>query len=375
MHLCLLGPDWRTTSILRKEFVRDARAEGWEISIVCGSDGERFIPEFEVMGVRCITVPLDRGSVNPLASLVLLFRLVGVLRNLRPDAVLAFTVVPMTLGLLASQIAGVRSRVALVTGVGYAFTFGGGLKRRILRTVLTNLLRLSFRALSLAIFQNLDDQALYRQLGVVGGGVRTAKVNGSGVDLQRFSQAPLPEAHSFVMVCRLLREKGVLEFARAAEIVRKTRPGVKFVLVAPQDVNPGALQADDLKPWTVSGTLQHVGFCEDVRPWLRSASAFVLPSYREGTPRAALEALATGRPVITTDAPGCREVVIDGVTGYLVPPRDEHALASAMLKMIENPTALGEMGQRAREDAENRFDVRKVNMSMICFIESIFEKS
>ena len=191
-------------------------------------------------------------------------------------------------------------------------------------------------------------------------------VNGSGVDLDEFGPEPPPAAgNCFLIICRFLGNKGVREYAQAAHRVRLRHPNAVFCLAGWIDDNPDAIAESELDAWVQSGDIEYLGRLEDVKPALRECSVYVLPSYREGTPRTVLEAMAIGRPVITTDAPGCRETVTDGENGFLVPVKSVGALVEAMQRFIDNPDLAAEMGKRSREIAEEKYDVHKVNKVML----------
>jgi glycosyltransferase involved in cell wall biosynthesis len=210
------------------------------------------------------------------------------------------------------------------------------------------------------IFLNPDDRREFVERGLAPAD-RAVVLGGIGVDLDAWASAPpVREPVTFLLVARLLREKGIVEYATAAREVRGRHPGVRFLLLGGLDSNPGGLGRAEVQSWVDEGILEWPGHVE-VRPWMMRASVFVLPSWREGVPRSTQEAMAMGRPVITTDAPGCRETIEDGVNGYRVPVRDAQALAQAMLRFVRDPDLIESMGAASRRLAEDRFDVRQVN--------------
>ena len=218
----------------------------------------------------------------------------------------------------------------------------------------------------LIFFQNKDDMNdLLQETGATSGGKRIVVINGSGVDIDHFFVTPLPVAPVFLLIARLLRDKGIYEYVAAARIVREKYPKARFKLVGWIDTNPASISEKDLEKWMQEGLIEHKGKESDVRPSITEASVYVLPSYREGTPRTVLEAMAMGRPIITTDVPGCRETVIDGKNGFLVPSMDPMRLSEAMCRFIKSPGLGKRMGLESRRLAEERYDVRKVN-AKIC---------
>jgi len=295
--------------------------------------------------------------IVPLLNLYRLFR------ELKPDCLLSYTIKPVIYGSIAAKVAGVPAIFSLITGLGYAF-IGTGKLKRMLTSVVSVLYRFSLRFNRLVFFQNPDDQHLFIKNQMVRDIDQTRLINGSGVDLNHFSYRPLQDRQKeqcFLLVARLLSDKGVREYVAAARALKRKYPTSKFQLLGPLDTNPTSCQPQELEAWQKEGTIEYCGVTTDVRSFLEAATVFVLPSYREGTPRSALEAMSIGRSVVTTDAPGCREVVINGQNGFLVPIKDHKSLATAMEQFILNPKLAQQMGFESRRIAEERFDVHQVN--------------
>ena len=317
------------------------------------------------LDVQVHDIPLQRTGMNPVKDLALVFVLRKLMRDIGADYVLAYTIKPVIYGSLAAWISGVNHRFALITGLGYAFTGEATGLRKVLRTLIQQLYRFSLSRNRLVFFQNPDDEALFRRLSLLRPAIPSCVVNGSGVDVAEYTVAMLPETPSFLLIARLLGDKGVREYAQAAALVKECYPEVSFRLVGWVDDNPDAINQAELDAWIAAGTIEFLGKLSDVRPAISDSSVYVLPSYREGTPRTVLEAMAMGRAVITTDAPGCRETVVDGDNGFLVPVKDVDALAAAMMKMIDTPGLAASMGERSRRIAEEKYDVHKVNAAML----------
>lgn len=326
---------------------------------------EKVLVALAKKGVRLHSIPLRRTGLNPINDLRLLLSLTALMFRLRPQFVLSYTIKPVVYGSIAAWLAGVRYRFALVTGLGYAFTGTASGKRAFLRRLIQRLYRVALKRTHRVFFQNPDDEALFRELDVLPYTVPSTVVNGSGVDVAEYSIASLPGKPCFLFIGRLLGDKGVREYAQAAQRVKATYPEAVFRLVGWIDDNPDAITQRELDQWVDSGLLEFLGRLDDVRPAIADCSVYVLPSYREGTPRTVLEAMAMGRPVITTDAPGCRETVVDGDNGFLVPVKDVQALADAMIKMIDSPGLVAKMGERSRQIAETKYDVHRVNAAML----------
>ncbi len=317
------------------------------------------------LGITLHEIRLKRTGTNPLADMATLAELWRLMRRIRPDYVMGYTIKPVIYGSLAAWLVGVPNRFSLITGLGYAFTGEASGKRGLLRTLIQRLYRFGLSKSRRVFFQNPDDQTLFRQLGLLAENIPSCVVNGSGVDVADYSVEPLPGKPSFLLIARLLGDKGVREYARAARKVKKQYPQASFKLVGWIDNNPDAISQHELDEWVKSDTLEFLGKLTDVRPAIAGSNVYVLPSYREGTPRTVLEAMAMGRPVITTDAPGCRETVVDGDNGFLVPVESVDELVSAMIRFIEEPALVVRMGERSRRVAEEKYDVHKVNKFML----------
>ncbi len=305
--------------------------------------------------------PLARTGTNPLEDLAAVTALTRKLRRLRPDVVLTFTLKPNIYGTFAARAAGVPRVVSLITGLGFAFS-AENLRARMVQVPVQALLGAALRRNDRVLVFNDDIARIYGELGLLPPLERVVKVAGSGIDTVHFAHAPLPTGPPvFTLVARLLAAKGVREYAEAARLVRARYPEARFRLVGDYDVNPSSLRPDEVEAWVRDGAIEFLGHVADVRPVLAETTVFVLPSWSEGVSRATLEAMAVGRPVITTDAPGCRETIEDGVSGLLVPLRDPQALAAAMERFVREPGLALTMGSAARERAETVFDVHAVN--------------
>jgi len=338
-----------------------ALAPGEDRALAPEADPDQVRRELAAMGVRFQAVPLGRTGLNPLADLRSLRALASTFRQLRPDLLLSYTIKPVIYGSLAAAWAGVPHRYAMITGVGSVLE-GRGPRLGALALLARRLYRMGLARTEGVFFQNPDNRAFFERNRLLAPGCRITMINGSGVDLGQFSPSPVPAGPPcFVMVARVARDKGVLEFAEAARRIRARHPEVRCVLVGPFDSNLTALPRELPAQWAREGSLEYRGSTQDVRPYLAEAHVFVLPSYAEGTPRSVLEAMAAGRAVITTLAPGCRETVLEGETGFLVPVRDAAALAEAMERFVADPDLAVRMGGRGLAYATGKYDVHKVN--------------
>jgi glycosyltransferase involved in cell wall biosynthesis len=308
------------------------------------------------LGIDYRPIAMDKKGVSPLADLFLLVRYWRALRDIGPDLFLGYTAKPNIYGSLAAHALGIKV-INNVSGLGTAFIRDGLLTR-----IVSFLYRLAFRRSATVFFQNPEDRDLFVGKRLVAAG-KARLLPGSGIDLERFQPAPdgpRDQGFGFLLVARLLWDKGVGEFVEAARIVRRIYPQAQFRLLGFLDsANRTAVPRAQVERWVAEGVLDYLGAAEDVRPFLAAADCVVLPSYREGLPRTLLEAAAMAKPLIATDVPGCRHIVEDGVNGLLCAVRDPESLAAAMIRMIEAPEdQRAGWGRAGRERAEREFDDR-----------------
>lgn len=328
--------------------------------------------QLEALGYIVHDIPMQRTGTDPIADSKALIALYRLMRKIKPDYMMAYTIKPVIYGSLAAKMARVPHRFALITGLGYAFQGADekDYKKSNLQKIMHRLYSVALASTHKVFFQNPDDEALFKSMGIIKPNTPTKVVNGSGVDTSEYSvqpfstndDKPLPR---FLLIARLLRDKGVREYAQAAKIIKDKYPEAQFDLVGWIDDNPDAIEQQELDRWIDEGVVNFWGKLSDVKPAIAASSVYVLPSYREGTPRTVLEAMAMGRPIITTDAPGCRETVIDDYNGYLVPVKAVEELAAAMECFIVDPELIVQMGSASRQLVEDKFDVHAVNRTML----------
>lgn len=351
----------------RGPLIRTLVANGVRVFALAPDFDDELRVAVAALGATPVSYQLSRAGMNPLRDAIDTLRLSRLLRRLCPDATLSYFIKPVIYGTLASRFAGVPHRFAMIEGLGFVFIdsrIGITFRRRVLRVAVSWLYRKALKLAERVIFLNPDDNAEFVQNGLVCQ-KKTHCLGGIGVDLAEWTPAPpVAQPVTFLMIARLLREKGIFEYVEAARAVKYQYPQARFILLGGLDPNPGALSREIAQSWVAEGVLEWPGHVA-VRPWLEQASVYVLPSYREGVPRSTQEALAMARPVITTDVPGCRETVIDGENGFLVPVRDAKSLARKMVTFVENPNLIASMGKRSRELAEKRFDVHKINAELL----------
>lgn len=317
-----------------------------------------FGPRIEAAGFRWFPLPMDRRSLNIFSELRLLLKIHQIYKAEKPDVVHNFTIKCVVYGSLAAQLAGIKERINAVTGLGHVF-ISDTVKARLLRPLVKSLLRLALRgSQSRLILQNPDDVALFTRLGLIEGG-RIHLIKSSGVDTDRFTPIARERGQRFrvLLASRLLWEKGIQEYVGAARALRVRAEELEFLLAGSSDPgNPSAVPEEDIAQWSKEGLLKVLGYVEDMDALMRTADLVVLPSYREGVPRGLIEAAAMGLPIVTTDAPGCREIVDNGVNGFLVPVKDEQTLAGKIEYLLDNPEVCLHFGAAGRQKVLEEFD-------------------
>ena len=353
-----------TTSLFwfRIDMMKSFQNAGCQVVAVGNAPEQEWAGQFQALNIRYHQIPVQRNGTNPLYDLKTLRALYNLLKEEKPDKIFSYQAKTVIYGGIAAWMQGIREVYPLIAGVGSVFS-GDGLKKKLVRSILVTEYRLGLKYAPRVFFQNRDDLGVFTSHKILPE-TKAVILNGSGVNLERFSAAALPEQVSFLCISRLIRDKGVCEYLDPAREIHKRHPNVRCVLVGPFDTNPSSLQPEDLQPYLEDGSVEYAGEQKDVQPFLRNCTAFVLPSYHEGTPKTVLEAMACGRPSITTDAPGCRETVTDGMNGYLVPVKDAKAVADAMEKIISDPAKTAEMAKAARLIAEEKYDVNKINLKI-----------
>ena len=366
MNFLLIGSFPDSILQFRGPLLAALRAKGHQVHVAAPNlpDSSAMRQQLQEMGLVVHSVSIHRTGQNPLVDAITLYQLWQLMRRIRPNVVLSYTIKPVIYGSLAAWLARVPQRFALITGLGYSFQ-GTSNARGALRALVQRLYGLALRRTHKVFFQNPDDQALFRSLHLLPATTPSCVINGSGVDLISFAVKPFPPGVNFLMIGRLLGDKGVREYVQAAQRTLKLYPECRFFLVGWIDENPDAVSQAELDAWIKAGTICFLGRLTDVRQAIESCNVYVLPSYREGTPRTVLEAMAMGRAVITTDAPGCRETVTNGDNGFLIPVKSIVALADAMARFIDDPDLAARMGHRSRRIAEEKYDVLKVNEMML----------
>jgi glycosyltransferase involved in cell wall biosynthesis len=361
-RLALIGNQAFLIHNFRGPLIQDMIARGWEVLALAPDYDDDSRAAVRSLGAEPVDWVFTRTGLNPLADVLAMLRLARMLRQRRVAVTLSYFIKPVIYGTIAARLAGVQRRFALIEGLGYAFIeeTAASFKRSVVRWSVKSLYRFALSLATGVFFLNKDDLADFRRWSLVSPDKGTV-IGAIGLDLEDWRPAPaVTQPVVFLLVARLLRDKGVYEYVDAARRVKASHSDARFLLLGGLDSNPAAIPEEIVRSWVAEGVIEWHGHVP-VRPWLAEASVFVLPSYREGVPRSTQEAMAMARPVITTDAVGCRETVVEGKNGFLVPVRDADALEAVMRRFIQDPQIIEPMGKESRRMAENLFDARRAN--------------
>jgi glycosyltransferase involved in cell wall biosynthesis len=326
------------------------------------------IAQLRSIGVSFIQIDMGRAGLNPLADLKTLWLLWRQLRRLKPDLVLPYTMKPIIYGGIAARLAGQNERSFLVTGLGHVFSDAvKSRKLALVRRLSVVLYRFALRNAKVVFAYNSADVEDIERYHLIDGKTPLVLVPGSGVDLDHFANAEIPAGPvTFLLIARLLKDKGIFDYVEAARRLRAEYPQAQFRLLGHFDPNPTAISRQQIAAWTREGLIDYLGETTDVRPYLAACSAFVLPSYyREGIPRSILEAMATGRAIVTTNLPGCRDTVEEGINGFTIEPQHPGQLADSLRTFLRDPSLAQRMGARSRQIAQAKFDVHHVNRILL----------
>ncbi|SDK91562.1 glycosyltransferase family 4 protein [Aliiruegeria lutimaris] len=352
----------------RLDLMRRFQANGYDVLALAAEIDPDTAEILDSNGISHRELPMERTGTNPAQDLKSLWALVRELRAARPDIVIAYTMKPIVYGCLAARIASVPARYALFTGLGYAFMDPKPKgRRRLVRDISIGLHRLALRGIDGAFCYNSADRNDIRRFKLIPADVMLHDIPGSGVDTSRFAPTPVPAGPvRFLFVGRLLRSKGLAVLAQAAEKLKSEGLEFEIDILGPKDSNPDRIHDSELEAWQSAGLMRYLGSSDDVVPYLQRCSVFVLPTYlREGIPRSILEAMSCGRAVITTDSPGCGEMIEDGVSGLVVPRGDATALADAMRRFVLKPDLAETFGTAARSHVCRTNDVHLVNARLM----------
>lgn len=362
MRILVVSPKNKTVFNFRGDLIKDMIANGNEVYVT--GPNRDFIEDVQALGIKeFIEVPLVKDNTSISGDLTYLNKLRQVMKQVRPEMVFAYTIKPVIYGSIAARFCGIKKIYPMVTGLGRVYA-SESVKTKAVRLITKTLYQVAFSGCGKVIFQNMDDVREF-----VDGHYLSKKkcvvVNGSGVNMKRFYRSEIPEKPVFLMVSRIIREKGILDFAVAAREVKKLVPEARFIVLGGFDNSIGALKAEDIQEYLDDGSIELPGEVKDPVSFYSQASVFVLPSYyREGLPRTILEGMSCGRPIITTDWTGCREPIEDGVNGFLVPIKNPKILAEKMYKLATDRELLLKMADAAYETCRKKYAVEIVNRQM-----------
>lgn len=362
MRILVVSPKNKTVFNFRGDLIKDMIAKGNEVYVT--GPNQDFVEDIMALGVKeFIEVPLIKDNTSISGDLAYLKKLKAVMKKVQPELLFEYTIKPVIYGSIAAKSCGVKRICPMVTGLGRVYA-SESLKTKAVRMVTKILYQTAFRGCDKVIFQNPDDVREF----VDGHYLPASKcvvVNGSGVNMERFYRSDIPEKPVFLMVSRIIKEKGVLDFAEAARMVKQKVPEARFIVLGGYDNSIGALKPEDIQEYIEDGSIELPGEVKDPVSFYGQASVFVLPSYyREGLPRTILEGMSCGRPIITTDWTGCREPIEDGVNGYLVPIQNPEELAKRMYELATNRTKVLEMSDAAYKTCKKKYAVEIVNRQM-----------
>lgn len=370
MKIALVGTTANSILGFRRDVILSLVSQGHAVYAFAVDYTEQDKLKVQELGAVPMDYSLSRTGLNPLRDLRDTLALSRKLKEIKPDLMFSFFAKPVIYGSVAAKLAGIPQRIGMLEGLGFTFTeqpFALPFKTKLIRWIQVQLYRASIPLLDKIIFLNPDDpKDLLEKYSIKAKQVEV--LGGIGLNLADYPYSPAPsEPVRFIFIGRLLAEKGVNEYIAAAQLVRQRYPEAEFVMLGGLDeANPGGLTREELELHTAKGTVIYPGHVNNVDEWVAGSSVFVLPSYyREGVPRSTQEAMAIGRAVITTDVPGCRETVVDGVNGFFVPPWSPEQLAEKMIRFIEQPELIEQMGKESYRISQEKFDVVKVNEKLL----------
>lgn len=357
----------------RGDFIKSLVREGYEVFAAAPLMEDEVREGLQNLGATPLTFQLSRAGMNPFKDLRSIWGLKRLMKTHQIDLVFPYTIKPVIYASLAARMLNIPV-VSLITGLGFTFS-GSSRKARILQQITQLLYRFGLKKNKIVIFQNPDDLSLFLERNLISKQQRTAIVNGSGVNLNNYRYRVNEKDSAnviFVLMARLIHEKGVNLYLKAAQNLKNRYPKAEFHIIGEPDHTPSAVKLEVLQDYHNRNVIVYHGFQKNIPERLYNSDIFVLPTfYREGIPRSILEALSIGMPVITTNTPGCRETIIEGQNGYLIPPNDMEALQNAMQKILDHPEHIKSMGITSRKMAEEKFDVQLINKELIEYLKSV----
>jgi glycosyltransferase involved in cell wall biosynthesis len=365
MKILIISSDTKSLIDFRSDLMLEMKAHG--NTVIAAAPENEYLDKFEKLGIKFQQLKFDRTSTNPMNDIKFFRRIIKIIRIEKPDMLFSYAIKPVIYGSLAARLCKVKYVKSLLPGLGYAFNQSeiNSIKDQLVKKMVRNLLKLSCKYNDVVMVQNPDDRNELINNKIITK-EKCVRVNSSGVNFNDYYPVRLPQKPVFIMASRLLKDKGVLEYIKAAKYLKPKYKEAKFLLLGPFDSNPTAVKENELQNLISDGSVQYLGKTDDVRPFITNASVFVLPSYyREGVPRSIQEAMAMGRAIITTDWVGCRETVKDGFNGFLVEPKNTDQLIEKMEYLIKNSKMISDMGTNSERYCREKFDVNIINKQMM----------
>ncbi len=348
--------------------MKEMQKEGCEVFAAAQMPEADWIKPFAEIGVNYRQIVVSRNGLNPFKDLATLNSIWRLLKDIKPDKIFVYQAKTVVYGSLAAACLGIKDVYSLIAGLGSIY-LGHSLKNKLIRFVMSALYKQAFRHSKYVFFQNNDDKQTMLNDGLLKEG-KVVMIHGSGVNIDKFVPTKLPKKPTFLYIGRLIRDKGVCEYLESCRRIKdEFGDSVRCLLVGPFDSNPSSLNPEDLQALVDRGVVEYFGEQKDVRPFINQCGIFVLPSYHEGTPKTVLEAMAMGRAIITSNAPGCRETVVDGENGLLTEIKNPKDIVEKMKDLINHPDKVAAMGEKSREMAVQIFDVKRVNDVILSTME------
>ena len=362
MKIVVVSPKNKTLFNFRGDLIKEMIKEGHEVLAI--GPNQDYIEDVLNLGVKFQEIPFSKDNTSVVNDLKYFFNLKKILKKEKPDVVFSYNIKPVIYGSLAAYFSGVNKIYAMIAGAGRVYG-ENSFKIKVIRIITGILYKLAFKCCDKVIFQNKDDlkEFVVREYLPLN---KTNHVGGSGVNMKKFKRINLPKEPIFIMISRIIKEKGVLEYLEAAKEVNKIHPEARFILLGGYDKSLGAINSQELSSYIENDYVKYLGEVKSVISILEKARIFVLPTYyREGLPRTILEAMSMGKPIITTNWNGCRDAVKNGVNGLLVEPKNINDLVKKMNYMIENPKEVEKMSENSYSICKNKYDVKIINDIMI----------
>ncbi|XMB85739.1 glycosyltransferase family 4 protein [Mycoplasmatota bacterium WC44] len=363
MKIAVLSSHTHSLFWFRIDMMKELIKHGHSV-VAIGSEPEKdWNCRFNEYNIDYRQFSIKRNGLNPFKDLRSFIELYSLIKKENPDKIFAYQAKTIVYGSIAGKLNGIKEIYLLIAGLGSIFR-GVGFKNKVVKSLMKIQYKVACKFSNKVFFQNKDDMKEFIDNRLIQE-EKVVIINGSGVNLEKFKPTPIPSEPAFLFIGRLIKDKGILEYLNACELIKIKHPNTRCLLVGPYDSNPSALKTEELKPYIEKGIIEFFGEQKDVRPFISQCSTFILPSYHEGTPKTVLEAMAMGRAIITTDAPGCRETVTEGENGYLITVKDVDGLVIKMEILIENQRICHDMGKKSLDIVRNKYDVKIVNNSIM----------